>query len=301
MNHKINLTPYILLLLGGILISSCITTKKSDPVEELRKSISDLNPRLMLSSDAARLIEESEADYLPEITLSTSIIEKYMAGDTLLFLSNELQAAALMGIYSADVVYHLAFLNRDQAFESYTAAQLIANELGFGDIYVTNLLSRHESEDFSIDSMIYEVDQALIKVDKSYSATDRARILLVFLAANYIEKQYYIHATVQAYKNKNAEPDKKIRLAKEFVLMTLSQEKAINTLIDLIEKNKYAEDSGYLLGELKVLRDNFARIAPLKERIDDLSPADIFENPDFDAMFAQLQLIRNYFTTNMEK
>jgi hypothetical protein len=149
--------------------------------------------------------------------------------------------------------------------------------------------------------MIYEVDQALIKVDKSYSATDRARILLVFLAANYIEKQYYIHATVQAYKNKNAEPDKKIRLAKEFVLMTLSQEKAINTLIDLIEKNKYAEDSGYLLGELKVLRDNFARIAPLKERIDDLSPADIFENPDFDAMFAQLQLIRNYFTTNMEK
>ncbi len=141
MNKK-NFFKSALIIMMGILIISCISNKQPDPLEDFRKSVSELNPRLMLSSDAARLIEKSEAEYIPELTLSTSIIDKYMDGDSLEFLSNDLQAAALMGVYTADVVYQLAFSNREEAFESYTSAQLIANELGFGDIYVDNLLSR---------------------------------------------------------------------------------------------------------------------------------------------------------------
>ena len=290
----------ISIILMGILIISCIGNKQPDPLEDFRNSIGELNPRLMLSSDAAILIEKSEAEYIPELTLSTSIIDNYMDGDSLEFLSNDLQAAALMGVYTADVVYHLAFSNREAAFESYTSAQLIANELGFGDIYVSNLLSRHESNDFSIDSMIVGLDAALVKVNEEYTDTDRIRILLVFMAANYIERGYYIHETIQSYKNKDIEPEEKVLLAKEFIVVTLSQEQAINTLIDLVEKNSYADDEGHLLQELKVLRDIFSKIAPLNEKIDDLSAADIFENPDFDAMDMQLKKIRNFLTSVIE-
>jgi hypothetical protein len=223
-----------------------------------------------------------------------------MEGDSLGFLSNELHASALMGIYTADVVYHLAFSDREEAFESYTSAQLIANELGFGDVYVSNLLSRHESDEFSIDSMITELDQALIKVNEEYTDTDRIRILLVFMAANYIEKQYYIQATVNSYKKKEIEPEEKLLLAKEFIYITLSQEESINTLIDLIEKNSYEDDNSYLLDEIKKLREIYAKISPLKDKEGELTAADIFENPDFDAFYAQLQKIRNYLTTGIE-
>lgn len=288
------------IILMGILIISCMSNKQTDPLEDFRNSIGELNPRLMLSSDAAILIEKSDAEYLPELTLSTTIIDKYMDGDSLEFLSNDLHAAALMGVYTADVAYHLAFSNREAAFESYTSAQLIANELGFGDIYVSNLLSRHESNDFSIDSMIVGLDAALVKVNEEYTDTDRVRILLVFLAANYIERGYYIHETIQSYKNRAIDPEEKVLLAKEFITLALSQEKAINTLIDLIEKNSYDDDKGILLEELKVLQDIFSKIAPLIEKVDDLSAADIFENTYFDAMYIQLKKIRDYLTFDVE-
>ena len=291
---------FISVILTGLLVISCTSNKQADPLEEFRKSINDLNPRLMLSSDAAVLIEKSEAEYIPELTLSTSIIDKYMEGDSLDFFDDELHAAALMGIYTADVLYHLAFSDREEAFESYTSAQLIANELGFGDIYVTNLISRHETDEFSIDSMIVELNQALIKVNNKYTDTDRVRILLVFLASNYIERQYYIYATINSYKSKQIEPEKKLLLAKEFIYMTLSQEKSINTLIDLIEKNSYEEDTGYLLQEIKALREIYAQIAPMKRNVNTISAADIFDNPNFDAMYTQLQNIRNYLTKGID-
>lgn len=297
-----NKRPIFLMLIAlpCLWFISCTGSKQSDPLEEFRKSINELNPALMLASDAAILIEKSEAEYIPELTLSTNIIDKYMAGDSLEFLSDELHAAALMGIYTADVVYHLAFSNKEEAFESYTAAQLIANELGFGEVYVTNLLERHESEEFSIDSMIVELDDALVSVNEKYSDTDRLRILLTFMGANYIEKQYYIHATVNSYKSKEIEPEEKLLLAKEFVYVTLSQEQSINSLIELIEKHSYEEDTGYLLMEIKVLRENYTRISPLKENIDKLTAANIFENPDFDAIYLQLLKIRGYLTEGIE-
>lgn len=297
--YKKNFIKCILAIVSLLLMILCTTRNQPDPLKEFRKSISELNPRLMSSSDAALLIQKSEAEYIPTLTLSTSIIDKYMEGDSLEFLANELHAGALMGIYTADVVYHLAFSNSKEAFESYTAAQLIANELGFGDVYVTNLLKRHETEEFSIDSMIVELDKALVRINEEYTDTDRIRILLVFMGANYIEKQYYIHATVNSYKSKQIEPEEKLLLAKEFIFLTLSQEQSINTLIELIEKNSYKEDTGYILNELKVLREIYAKISPLKENMDNLTASDIFENPDFDEMFAQLKKIRDYLTTGI--
>jgi hypothetical protein len=147
--------------------------------------------------------------------------------------------------------------------------------------------------------MIIELDQALIKINEEYTDTDRIRILLVFMAANYIEKQYYIHATVNSYKSKQIEPEEKLLLAKEFIIITLSQERSINTLIDLVEKNSYEEDTGYLLKEIKVLREIYLQIAPLNDRVEELSAEDIFENPDFNTFYSQLQKIRGYLTAGI--
>jgi hypothetical protein len=147
--------------------------------------------------------------------------------------------------------------------------------------------------------MIIELDQALIKVNEEYTDTDRIRILLVFMGANYIEKQYYIQATVNSYKSKQIEPEEKLLLAKEFILVTLSQEQSINALIELIEKNSYVEDTGYLLQEIKILREIYTKISPLNESAE-ITAGSIFENPDFDAMFTQLQKIRNYLTEGID-
>lgn len=295
-----NVTKQLGFIALSIFFLSCNTPTPKSSIEDLKKSIEEIQPTLFKASDVAKIIEDSEAEYLPSVALPTDIIVVYMDGDSLDFLSNEILAAALMGMYTADVSYHLAFLNRDAAFESYTAAQLIANELGFGGEYHDNLLSRHESDTFSIDAMLDVLDNSLSEMNTNYSESDRTRILVGFIAANYIEKQYQIHATIQSYKDKDIDDKLKLQLSKEFVLTALSQQEALNSLIEIIHKNKYAEDKGILLAELLLVRNTFSNLAPLKEKVDVLSPADVFENEDFDAMFNQIAFIRSSLAQTIE-
>lgn len=260
-----------------------------------------IQPALMKVSDAAKLMERSDAEYMPEITVSAEIIEKYMTGDSLDFLNNQIGAAALMGVYVADVVYHGAFRNKHAAFDSYTAGQLIANEIGIGDVFVENFISRHESDTFKPDQMLREIDIAISKFNEEFSSTDRARILIAFLAGNYVEKLYQVHATIQNYKARDLEDEERLLLSREFVLIALSQEKALNTLISLIEKNSYEEDPGLFFNKLMEISKTMENITPLRDQMNELSPDQVFANEDFDTIFAQFSDIRTIITNQVEQ
>ncbi len=287
--------PTTVCLFGTIcllMVTSCSGPAEKTPVEQLKESIATIQPGVLKISDVARIMEISDAEYLPGITVPTDIIEKYMSGDTLHFLQNEIGAAGLMGMYMADVVYHGAFMNDDAAFESYSAGQLIANELGFGDVFVENIISRYESDTFRPEGMLDEIDRAMLKFDETYSSSDRARVLVGFIAGNYIEKLYQIHATLQNFKSKDVDDEYRLILAKEFVLAALSQHKPIDKLIEMIEQNQYRDDPGLFLMQLKQIRDTYTRLEPLDDNIETLTAEKVFQNEDFNLLFDQITEIR---------
>ncbi|MBA7554550.1 hypothetical protein ES705_47174 [subsurface metagenome] len=206
-----------------------------------------------------------------------------------------------MGMYTADVAYNLVFYQRDAAFESFSAAKLVANELGFGDIYVDNLIARYEEEDFSIDSMLIQFEKGLARLNLGNTNTDRIRIILGFVAGNYIQKQYQIHSIIQSYKNKDITDDLRLLLAKEFVIVALHQQEALDVLLLEIEKNQYADDPGYFLEEFHKLRAIYENLIPLKDNIDDLTPQDIFQSLYFDELYLQIKTMRTSLASHIDK
>lgn len=299
MNTMDNLKKIIPMI---ILISllGCTGQDQKNNFESFKESVSVIQPGVSKISDVALYIEKSEAEYIPDLTLSTEIINTYMQEDTLPFLSNKILSAALMGMYSADIGYHLVFYNRDNSFESFSAAKLIANELGFGDVYVDNLFARYEDENFSIDSMLVDFDKGLERLNTDETDTDRLRTIIGFIIGNYIEKQYQIHATIQSYKTRDIPDDDKLLLAKEFIIVALNQEEALDELLLSIEKNQYADDPGYLYKKFSTLKSSYTHVIPLKEKLDELSPEDVFQNPQFDEIFLQIKEMRDEFALHVE-
>ncbi len=289
MNYFKKILPVLLL----VAMIGCVQQNQNNSFEDFRESISDIQPGISKISDVALLIEKSEAEYIPELTLSTSIVEKYMQKESVDFLENKILSAAIMGMYSADIAYSIVFYQRDIAFESFSAAKIIANELGVGDVYVDNLFARYEDEKFSIDSMLAEFDKGLSGFNSEDTDIDRLRIIIGFIVGNYIEKQYHIQSTIQSYKNKDIDDDLKLLLAKEFIIVALNQEEALDAIISSIEKNQYSDDTGYLYEKFKNLSASYSLVLPLKDKLDDLSAADVFQNPQFDDLYMQIKTMRD--------
>jgi hypothetical protein len=296
-----NSTKKIISILMFAAIIGCLGLNQKDNFESFKESISTIQPNPSKVSDVALLIEKSEADYLPDLTLNTGIIDKYMQKDTLSFLDNKIQSAAILGIYSADIAYNLVFYQRNAAFESFSAAKIIANELGFGDVYVDNLFARYEEEDFSVDSMLIEFDKGLSRFNPEDTDVDRLRIIIGFIIGNYIEKQYQYHATIQSYKEKDISDDLKLLLAKEFILVALNQEASLDAILLSIEKNQYADDPGYFYQKFSDLKNTYNKVLPLKEKLENLSPKDVFQNPQFDELYFQIKAMRDEFALSVEK
>lgn len=281
-------------------IFGCTGLNQKDNFESFKESVSSIHPNISKVSDVALLIEKSEADYIPDLTLNTGIIHKYMQEDTLFFLGNKILSAAIMGMYTADIGYNLVFYQRDNSFESFSAAKIIANELGFGDVYVENIFSRYEDNDFTLDSMLIEFDKGLSRFNTEESDTDRLRIIIGFIIGNYLEKQYHIHSTIQSYKEKDISDDLKLLLAQEFIYVALNQKAALDAVLLSIEKNQYADDPGYLYKKFTDLNTAYKELLPLQEKIENLAPEDVFQNPQFDELYFQIKDMREDFALTVE-
>ncbi len=140
----------------------------------------------------ASIMKFSGIEYTPQLTLDTTIKTNYTATP---------QYAALMcGVYSADALYHAAFSNSDEAFESYTSAQVLANQVGFGPFYVENLLRRREDGVTEADSLLFKMDDFLAEFDSSRTEEERFVIIAAYLMGNLIEKMYLIDAGLAGFE-----------------------------------------------------------------------------------------------------
>jgi len=282
-------------------IIGCKGLNQKDNFESFKESVSAIQPNVSKVSDVALLIEKSEAEYIPDLTINTGIINKYMQEDTLSFLDNRILSAVIMGMYSADIAYNLVFYQRDLAFESFSAAKIIANELGFGDVYVENVFARYEDENFSIDSMLIEFDKGLSRFNPEDTDIDRLRIIIGFFVGNYIEKQFQYHSTIQSYKEKDISDELKLLLAKEFIYVALNQEETLDAILLSIKKNQYDDDPGYFYEKFNTLKTSYNKVLPLKEKLEDLSPEDVFQNPQFDELYFQIKALREEIASSVEK
>lgn len=149
-------------------------------------------------------------------------------------------SALFCGIYSADALYHAAFNKDDASFESYTAAQILANELGIGPYYVESLLKRDDDGITEADSLIFKFNAALAESDTSLSDNKRIRIISSYLLGNIIEKLYLVNKGVATLENK---PITEISKQAQYLFQLLiAEEETVDLFVQLLDK--YSKEPG---------------------------------------------------------
>lgn len=258
------------------------TELKRKEFKEFLKKTEAFSPAPTNISNVINMMIMSGAKYDPNVTNSPELVEKYK--------ENVLYAASNCGSYTADALYHFAFNNGEKAFESYTAAQDLANHLGFGPLYAGSYFNRmSENMETPGDSVLYEFDNVLKQVDSSLTQHARHQIKLAYLLGNSIEKLYLVD---QALQSVEANPEGKISLeANKLLHIYLNQEFALKNLVELVDKYKEREDSPFF-------KELFALYALYYKLEDRLNPEyvdydDFKRSPEILAISDQIQIVRN--------
>lgn len=271
-----------------VISASLIACKDSDSelnrkeFKEFLKKTEAFSPAPTNISNVINMMIMSGAKYNPEITNATDLVEKYK--------NDVLYAASNCGSYTADALYHFAFNNREQAFESYTAAQDLANHLGFGALYAGRYFNRiSENMESTRDSVLFEFDDVLKQVDSSLTQHARHQIKLAYLLGNSIEKLYLID---QALQSVEANMEGKISLeANKLLHAYLNQEFALKNLVELVDKYKKHEDSPFF----KELFTLYALYYNLEDRLEPeyVDYEEFKRSPEIMAISDQIQIVRN--------
>lgn len=239
-------------------------------------------PKPINISNVISIMIMSGANYDSTITTSPEQVEKYK--------SDVLFAAANCGSYTADALYHYAFNNSDAAFESYTAAQILANHLEIGPLYAGSYFDRVDGLEYKgRENVLIEFDNVLQQVDSTLSQHERHQIKLAFMLGNSIEKLYLVD---QALQSVEADNSGNISLeANQLLHLFLNQEFALKNLVELVDKYKAKEDSP-LFKELLAL---YALYYELEDRVEpEYKDYETFKrSPEIVAISDQITIVRN--------
>lgn len=163
--------------------------------------------------------------------------------------STNFHKALNLGIYGADLGYLTMFEKTEDAAPSYiTSVQKLADELGMGGAFSTELIDRLSNNLGVKDSLMVLVSDAYQAGDNYLKTNDKNDMAALILAGGWIESLYFAVLSIEAKKSD------------ELVNRVGEQKSTLESLIQLLEY--YANDDSYsnLATELKDLFTEFENV-----------------------------------------
>ena len=276
--------PFFILIVISLSYSCKQSSKSQDNATEFDTLISSYTSMFGSKSSLQTIAEvliKSGIEYNPDITIDTLIQPEY---------TQSVEAAGLYcGMFSADALYHSAFLNSDAAFESYTSAQVLANFLGIGPFYVENLLKRNKEDLTEADSILYNFDKVLAEFDTAYSQEERFRIITSYLIGNLIEKLYLLNEGVKSLEGM---PVTEITQQARFIFKSLElSSTSVDMFVAILDK--YSQNKGNPLHvEFITLQSLYQELE--QKGVPNYKPGDTYEpTEEMKNISLQVEKIRN--------
>jgi len=256
---------------------------QADEFKSFTEKAEKINMNVRTPTDIMYMLEISMVEFMPELINDPNNSEKY--------LSNEVLAAANMGVYLVDGLYQYSSKEFNNGYYSMMAAKNLATKLGMGPSFDKMILERYSELNPSVDSFLVKLNESIIASETVLKAKERMRLFAGLIGGNYIEKQYILFNLIFKYNVDLPETAKLIAL-REILYATRIQMNKLPDLITLIESIKKETDSGIILNELKAI-EAIRQQKVLPEDISQITPQQIFENPKLLAMFEKIKEVRS--------
>ena len=284
-------------LVGFLLLSVIVLSCKNSSENKGDNSTNDKLTKFYNKSDEVLDKPAKPSQISDLLTLSGAPLMKEKMNDPALweqYTADNVKAAANMGIYLADAVVQFAYNEKKLAYNSAIAARSLAAQIGIADeVFMGYLIKdRYQEVGGQSDSLYFVLDSALHRADESLNADERFLMLAAMYVGNYIEKQYLVSNIIFEYPVDLPE-DSKLLILRDMLVVLSNSLSRLDYIIEMVEEAT-KDGEGYLLKELKELKELHTQNKLTLEQVEKIKPEEVFENEGFIARHNKIVEIRDF-------
>jgi hypothetical protein len=161
------------------------------------------------------------------------------------YTSNEVKAAANMGIYLSDLNYSVAYKQTANTKEYFTAAHELSKTVGAEQGTLTFLAQRYSDNIAHNDSAKVIIKDLLSKSTQSLQGTEREKVAGIAMAAYQIENLHLALGVIDAYPDDLLPSDARTVILVPIYKMVLGQKENIQTTYDFLKSFSSTENPNY--------------------------------------------------------
>jgi hypothetical protein len=260
---------------------------QADELKAFTDKIEKIDMNVRTPTDLMYMLELSMVDFMPELINDANNSDRY--------LSNEVMAAANMGVYLVDGLYQYSSKEFNGGYYSMEAAKNLATKLGMGAGFDQMVLTRYTELNPSVDSFLIKLNANITASETELKAKDKMRLFAGLIGGNYVEKQFILSNIIFKYNVDLPDTAKLIALREVLVSSRKLMEK-LPEVISLIESIKKESDPGIILDKLKEI-EAIRQQKPIPDDVSRIAPAQIFQNPKLLEMFEKIKELRSMIVT----
>ena len=288
------LKPVLSFVLALFLITSCSSNKKqqndtSEETYDLQSYIDAaeaITPDLNSVDQIFKLLDMVEAGYYPVLTNDPYSAHSYK--------STYPVAAANLGIFMTDMVYHLYGENTETMYLTFAAAQELARHIGVESEFASTTIENLEGTMMKRDTITILFNELMKESEKYNSSQEMLFVHTAFLTGAFIEK-VHISSSLLKQKMKAEEISRENESnIKELLVIYLNQIEPTGILLEAFEQQQ-AQLERVVMGNTFTKLDMLA--TQLREVKSSLVAMPVNEIATDEALLSSFELISELRTT----
>jgi hypothetical protein len=231
------------LLLGSLTLSCQKSKENSENQATTPDSTTFTNERntffsnLLAPSEAAAQLQATGAEFNASLMHDPKKYTQYT--------SNDVKAAANMGIYLSDLNYSVAYKKSANTKEYFTAAHELSKAIGMEQGALDFLSQRYNNNIAQNDSVKSVMKDLLAKSTQSLQGTEREKLAGAAMAAYQIENLHLALGVIDAYPDNMLPSDARTVILIPIYKMVLGQKENIQTIYDFLKSYSNPENPNY--------------------------------------------------------
>jgi hypothetical protein len=231
------------LLLGSLTLSCQKSKENSENQATTPDSTSFTNERntffsnLLAPSEAAAQLQATGAEFNASLMHDPKKHAQYA--------SNDVKAAANMGIYLSDLNYSVAYKQTANTKEYFTAAHELSKAIGMEQGTLDFLSQRYNDNIAHNDSVKSVMKDLLAKSTQGLQGTEREKLAGVAMAAYQIENLHLALGVIDTYPDDMLPSDARTVILIPIYKMVLGQKENIQTIYNFLKSYSNPENPNY--------------------------------------------------------
>lgn len=288
------------ILLSLLLLASCGSNKNQQEqaddnfsIEDYIKAAESIEPELTQVDQIFDILYMVDAEYYDVLTNDPYSAHSYKTSYPV--------AAANLGIYVADIVYHLYGEEDESMFLSFQAAQELAKHIGVQSEFGTWTMENLEGTMMRRDTITH-LFNSLLKDSENYN-TEQEMVFVhtAFLTGSFVEKVFISGNLLKqklAFEDISQEEEGNIR--KLLVIYLNQLDPAASVLYDAYEQQQEQLEGLALLSSFKKLKELSAHLKEVKSSLTVAPISDLASNSDLTTTYDLISELRTSLIASAE-